>query len=88
LPALTDWTQAPLGIVVAVQGYSVARARARSVTSVRSGIGTVVYLIVGVIIASTHHYLTHVSALKPIVSALLAIILWPLLLLGINLHIR
>jgi hypothetical protein len=54
----------------------------------RSGIGTVVYLIVGVIIASTHHYLTHVSALKPIVSALLAIILWPLLLLGINLHIR
>jgi len=26
--------------------------------------------------------------LKPIVSALLAILLWPLLLLGINLHIR
>ena len=54
----------------------------------RSGIGTIIYLIVGVVIASSHHYLNHVSTLKPIVSALLAIILWPLLLLGINLHIR
>ena len=54
----------------------------------RSGIGTIIYLIVGVILASSHHYLSHVSTLKPIVSALLAIILWPLLLLGINLHIR
>jgi hypothetical protein len=54
----------------------------------RSGIGTIIYLIVGVVIASSHHYLNHVGTLKPIVSALLAIILWPLLLLGINLHIR
>jgi hypothetical protein len=53
----------------------------------RSGIGTIIYLIVGVVIASSHHYLNHVGTLKPIVSALLAIILWPLLLLGINLHI-
>jgi hypothetical protein len=54
----------------------------------RSGIGTIIYLIVGVVIASSHHYLNHVNTLKPIVSALLAIVLWPLLLLGINLHIR
>ena len=53
----------------------------------RSGIGTIIYLIVGVVIASSHHYLNHVGTLKPIVSALLAIILWPLLLLGINLNI-
>ncbi len=54
----------------------------------RSGIGSVIYLIVGVIIASSHHYFTHASALKPIVSALLAVVLWPLLLLGINLHVH
>ena len=54
----------------------------------RSGIGTVVYLIIGVIIASTHHYLANVGTLKPIVSVLLAIALWPLVLLGINLHVR
>jgi hypothetical protein len=54
----------------------------------RSGIGTVIWLIIGVIIASGHHYLSHANALKPIVSALLAIVLWPLVLLGINLHIH
>ncbi len=54
----------------------------------RSGIGSVIYLIVGVIIASSHHYFTHASTLKPILSAVLAVVLWPLLLLGINLHIH
>jgi hypothetical protein len=54
----------------------------------RSGIGTIIYLIVGVILASSHHYLSHADALKPIVSALLAIALWPLVLLGINLHVK
>ncbi len=54
----------------------------------RSGIGTVIWLVIGVVIASAHHYFTHATTLKPIVSALLAIALWPLVLLGINLHIR
>ncbi len=54
----------------------------------RSGIGTVIWLVFGVVIASAHHYFTHASTLKPIVSALLAIALWPLVLLGINLHIK
>jgi hypothetical protein len=47
-----------------------------------------VYVVVGVIVAASHHYFAHVSTLKPILSALLAIVLWPLLLLGINLHIK
>jgi hypothetical protein len=55
---------------------------------VRSGIGTIIYLIIGVVIAASHHYFTHASALKPIISALLAIALWPLLLLGVNLHVK
>jgi hypothetical protein len=54
----------------------------------RSGIGSVIYLIIGVILASSHHYFTHASTLKPVLSAALAVILWPLLLLGINLHIH
>jgi hypothetical protein len=54
----------------------------------RISLGGIVWLIVGVILASSHHYLTHANALKPIISAILAVILWPLLLLGINLHIR
>jgi hypothetical protein len=54
----------------------------------RSGIGSIIYLVSGVIVASAHHYLAHVDALKPILSALLAIALWPLVLLGINLHVK
>jgi hypothetical protein len=54
----------------------------------RSGIGSVIYLVVGVVIAASHHYFTHISTLKPIVSALLAVLLWPLVLLGINLHVK
>jgi hypothetical protein len=54
----------------------------------RSGLLTVVYLVVGVIVAASHHYFQHADTLKPILSALLAVVLWPLLLLGINLHIK
>ncbi len=54
----------------------------------RSGIGSLIYLVIGVVIASSNHYFTHVDTLKPILSALLAIVLWPLVLVGINLHIK
>jgi hypothetical protein len=54
----------------------------------RSGIGSVLYFVLGVIVASAHHYFAHVGTLKPLISAVLAIALWPLLLFGINLHIK
>jgi hypothetical protein len=54
----------------------------------RLSLVSIVWLIVGVLVASTHHYLNNVGTLKPIISALLAILLWPLLLLGINLHVK
>lgn len=47
-----------------------------------------VWLLVGVLLASAHHYLANVSTFKPLLSAVLAIALWPLLLLGINLHVK
>lgn len=54
----------------------------------RSGIVTLVYFAVGVLVAASHHYFAHAGTLKPLLSALLAIVLWPLLLLGISLHIK
>jgi hypothetical protein len=54
----------------------------------RSGIATVIWIVIGIVIASSHHYLNHIGAFKPIVSAVLAVLLWPLLLLGVNLHIH
>jgi hypothetical protein len=54
----------------------------------RLSLSSIIWLIVGVLLASSHHYLNHVNAVKPVVSARLAIVLWPLLLLGINLHVH
>ena len=51
-------------------------------------LGAVVYLVVGAIVASSHHYFAHVNTLRQFVSAVLAVVLWPLILLGIDLHIK
>ncbi|MBO3750266.1 hypothetical protein J5X84_29650 [Streptosporangiaceae bacterium NEAU-GS5] len=45
-----------------------------------------IYLLIGIYVAWTHGYLT-VTLLKRIAEALLAIFLWFLVLLGVNLHI-
>jgi hypothetical protein len=47
-----------------------------------------IWLIIGVAIAASHHYFSNINALKPLASAILAVLLWPLVLLGINLHVH
>jgi hypothetical protein len=48
----------------------------------------VVYIVVGLIVASAHHYFAHLDKIKPIASAVLAVVLWPLVLFGVSLHIK
>ena len=48
----------------------------------------VIYIIIGVVVASGHHYFEHLDSLKPIASAILAVLLWPLILFGISLHLK
>jgi hypothetical protein len=48
----------------------------------------VVYIVVGVAVAASHEYLENLDTARRLLSALLAIALWPLLLLGIDLHVR
>jgi uncharacterized membrane protein YesL len=55
---------------------------------IRSRLIALVYVIVGVVLAANRHYLTNLDSWKRVLSAILAILLWPLLLLGINLHIH
>lgn len=57
----------------------------------RSGLSTIVtivYLVIGLIVANTHAYLVHLTTVMPILSAILAVVLWPLVLLGVSLHLR
>jgi hypothetical protein len=48
----------------------------------------VIYIVIGVVVAGGHHYFEHLDALKPIASAVLAVLLWPLVLFGISLHLK
>jgi hypothetical protein len=56
----------------------------------RAGVSWVVvfWLVIGAIVAATHHYWSNIHTLKAVISAILATILWPLVLLHINLHIH
>jgi len=48
----------------------------------------VIYIAVGAAVAATHHYWSNLHNVKQIISALLATVLWPLILVGVNLHIH
>lgn len=48
---------------------------------------TIVYLLIGAFVAGSHNYFERLNALEPIVSALLAVALWPLVLLDVNLRV-
>ena len=47
-----------------------------------------IYVAIGLWVAATRDYLENLETGKRILSALLAVLLWPLVLLGIDLHIR
>jgi hypothetical protein len=48
----------------------------------------IAYVIVGLIVANSHRYFAHLDTFKTIASAVLGVLLWPLLLFGISLHIK
>ena len=47
---------------------------------------TIAYIVIGVIVASAHHYFQHVDHIKQVAEAALAIFLWPLILLGVSMR--
>jgi hypothetical protein len=51
-----------------------------------AGLAGLIYIAVGFVIAVSHHYIT-ISLLKGLASALLAVLLWWLPLLGVSLHL-
>jgi hypothetical protein len=53
----------------------------------RYSITGIIYLIIGVIVASNRGYLGDLNTLSNLFSGVLAIILWPLLFFGANLHV-
>ena len=46
-----------------------------------------IYTAIGVFVAASKDYFENLETVKRVLSAILAVLLWPLLLLGIDLHI-
>jgi hypothetical protein len=49
---------------------------------------TLAYLVIGIAVAASYDYFNNLETIRRIASAVLAVVLWPLLLLGIDLHIK
>ena len=48
----------------------------------------VIYLVVGAVVAATNDYFENIDTLKRFLSAVLAVVLLPLILIGIDLHVH
>ena len=47
----------------------------------------IIWIVIGLVVAATHHFFDHLGTIGAILSAVLAVILWPLVLLGVKLAI-
>jgi len=51
-------------------------------------IGGIVYLVLGLLVAASQNYFDHLSTVGRLLSAIIAVIIWPLLLFGIDVRIN
>ncbi len=54
----------------------------------RIGPLALIYLVIGVIVAAMNNYFDNVGTVIRIIEAFLAVLLWPLVLLGIDINLR
>ena len=52
-----------------------------------TGIGGAIYLLIRVVVAVMQNYFEHLTTLGRLLAAALAVLLWPLLLLGLQVHV-
>jgi len=50
-------------------------------------IGGIIYFVLGLIVAASQNYFEHLTTLGRVLSAIIAVIIWPLLLFGIDVRI-
>jgi hypothetical protein len=48
----------------------------------------VVYVGVGIAVAASHDYFRNVNTVREVFAAVLGVVLWPLVLLGVDLHLK
>jgi hypothetical protein len=51
-------------------------------------LASIAYVVFGVLVASQHDYYAHLATVSQVLTAIVATVLWPLILLGANLHLN
>jgi len=51
------------------------------------GLLTIVYVVIGAFVAAANKYFSDVGTIEGVASAVIAILLWPLILIGIDIRI-
>ncbi|MEJ7798424.1 MAG: hypothetical protein WKF42_08000 [Solirubrobacteraceae bacterium] len=51
------------------------------------GLLTIAYVVIGAFVAAANNYFSNVDSIERIASAVIAILLWPLILIGIDIRI-
>jgi hypothetical protein len=54
---------------------------------VRISLGGLVWIVVGVVVAASHHFLKTLNTASTVCSAILAVLAWPLVLLHVHVRI-
>ena len=47
-------------------------------------LGFVIWIVIGLVVAANHNFLAHLNTLSAILSAVLAVVAWPLVLLHVH----
>ncbi len=50
----------------------------------RVSLGFVLWIVIGVIVAAGHHFFDNLGTVSGFLSAMVAVLLWPLVLLGVH----
>jgi ABC-type anion transport system duplicated permease subunit len=50
-------------------------------------LGFVIWVVVGMVVAANHHFLDHLNTVSRVLSAVLAVAVWPLVVLSIHVAI-
>ena len=78
----TTWLpHSPIDAPLRLSGFRTLRHYGRQV---RISIGVFVYVVVGCVVAAQHDFFESLRTVDAIASAVLAVVLWPLVLLGVH----
>ena len=47
-------------------------------------LAVVVWIVVGMLVAANHHFLEHLDSVSRVLSAVLAVVVWPLVVLNVH----